>query len=208
MVAPIEVLLNKHFEELSRVEPLKNINIPEREIIVDRAHLSFHDIGLSLILPDCETVGEIQLHSQGHEGFKGFPWPMPAGVTFDMSRADVRALLGKPEQSGEAGHVFPFGLMPSWDSFLTRSLRIHVEYNLNGICNRLVSLSRPTVFPRATPRTLRPLTFCSFYVLLRRCPTRRLQCRRSIRCRSVPGRMGGRRRCSAPFWSPSPRRGA
>lgn len=139
----IGALLGMRYDDLPSSPIFSGAAVPPREVVVDQSYVSCPALGLSLVLPDNETVAAIQLHADKHEGFAGFADPLPQGLGFHMSRSEVRATLGVPEKSGEEKEVLLLGKKPAWDSFIVGEVRLHVEYlpGSNGI--QLITVTKP-----------------------------------------------------------------
>ncbi len=138
----IEELLGKRYTDLSSLPALTGIEIPPLEQIVDQSYVSFLTLGISLVLPDNQTVSVIQLHGDQHEGFTGYADALPCGLSFSMNRVAVRNALGIPEKSGEEKAVPVLGKKPGWDSFLVRGVRLHIAYTPGSNAIRLVTLTK------------------------------------------------------------------
>lgn len=134
MVA-FESLLGLKYDDLAASPDFARTNIPIPVQIGDRSHVNFYSMGVSLVLWNDETVGAVQLHAAGHEGFAGCAADLPRGLSFDMARSEVREILSSPERQGEEGSVLFLGKKPAWDSYDLGETRLHIEYafGANGI---------------------------------------------------------------------------
>jgi hypothetical protein len=140
-MAIIETLLGKRYSDLQRFPYFADITIPPRELIGDQSYVNLPTQGISLVLPDHESVQAVQLHSQGHEGYSGYRGDIPENLSFHMKRSDVRDRLGTPESSGEAREVILLGVKQAWDSFVCGDRRIHVEYLADAIGIQLITIT-------------------------------------------------------------------
>jgi hypothetical protein len=138
----IEELLGKSYAELPHVTVLQGVTIPPLEQIAHKSYVSFLPLGISLVLPDNQTVATVHLHSDQHEGFAGYAAQLPGGISFRMGRSEVRQRLGTPEQSGEETVVPVLGKKAAWDSFRVGGARVHVEYVPGNKAIGLASISR------------------------------------------------------------------
>ena len=134
-------LIGRRYSELPATALFRDTPIPAPEQIEDQSYVSLPDKGISLVLPDNQTVGAVQLYGQGHQGFSAFGGELPGGVAFGMDRSAVRAKLGAPDKQGEEKKVPILGDSPAWDSFVTPEGRVHVQYGLGGGGVQLVTLS-------------------------------------------------------------------
>lgn len=137
----IESLLGVRYEDLGQMPVLAGVDVPLRETVVDQSYVSFPALGVSLVLPDNETVGAVQLHSNEHEGFAGYAGRLPGQLMFEMNREDARVCLGVPAESGEEREVLLLGMKPAWDSFRLGQIKIHLEYSIGGGPIQLVTIT-------------------------------------------------------------------
>jgi len=157
MSGPVD-LLGLRYNQLTAQPDFRGTAVPPREVIVDQSYVNLENRGISLVLPDNEMVGTVQLHVVGHDDFGGYPDPLPHGLSFDMSRADVLARLGSPDEHGEEADVFLLGRKPAWDAYHRDGVRMHLEYvrcELDPADEHLSRLSRRCrlvgLSPRARP---------------------------------------------------------
>jgi hypothetical protein len=99
--------------------------------------------GISFVLDDAGRVRTIQLHADGHEGYRAYAGSTPSGVRFDMSRSAVRSELGVPLRSAEAQNLPGYGWAEAWDRFDLGDVQMHVQYGPNAQSILLISISRP-----------------------------------------------------------------
>ncbi|MCW3640077.1 hypothetical protein [Burkholderia cenocepacia] len=137
-----EALLGMKYDDLSSAPFFSGQLVPLREVVVDQSYVSCQALGVSLVLPDNETVTAVQLHADRHEGFVGYARALPSGLEFRMNRQEARAILGAPQKSGEEKELPLFGKTSAWDSFIVDGLRLHVEYLLGGNGIQLVTLTK------------------------------------------------------------------
>ena len=133
-------LLGRRYADL-RASSIFGPNMPEAESIGDQSYVSLLEQGVSLVLPDNERVGAIQLHAAGHEGFSQFEGAVPGDIAFAMTRTEVRKQLGEPALYGEKQSIPVLGDKPAWDSYLLDGVRVHIEYTLQGGSVQLISLA-------------------------------------------------------------------
>lgn len=136
----IEDLLGHQYTKIKDLDYLTRVKLPSREKIEDRSHISVLNKGISFVLGDHVTIGAIQLHSDGHEGFSAYTGSLPNELDFNMGKSDVRAALGEPEKYGEEKEVAIFGKIPAWDRFSRKGFKLHVEYEFGGKKIRMVSV--------------------------------------------------------------------
>lgn len=103
--------------------------------------------GLSFVVGEDGRIRTVQLHAEGHEGYSGYVGLIPSGIRFEMSRAEVRGILGSPAASGEPRQIAHYGEGPAWDRFALDAAQMHVEYTIDQRSVQLVTLMKPSVVP-------------------------------------------------------------
>ncbi|WCT76287.1 hypothetical protein [Novosphingobium humi] len=124
----VENLLGKRLSDLAQFEGAT------LEQIGDRSYLNVIESGLSFVIDDNQVIAA-HLYGGEKEGFKRFPFRIPLGVTFDMSRDSLRSHLGDPEESRDAKQRLILGMGPAWDRFIGNSIKLRAEYSqdLNSV---------------------------------------------------------------------------
>jgi hypothetical protein len=145
MSTQIELLVGRKWrdEAISEAlsEALNGMPIPEPEAIGDESYIELPEVGVSMVLPDGETIFAIHLHCEGHEGYSQYTGNTPVDIAFDMSRKLVREYLGHPTEHGDEGHIMLLGYRPAWDAFNVSGKRLHIEYAEDGQSIRLMTIS-------------------------------------------------------------------
>jgi hypothetical protein len=106
--------------------------------------------GLSFIVGANGRIDTVHLHADGHEGYSGYVGAIPSGIRFEMSRPEVRAILGAPSALGEPRYIEFYGEGPAWDRFDLGRAHMHVEYVKDLRSIRLVTLIKPSAVPGLT----------------------------------------------------------
>lgn len=112
---------------------------------VDRYYLDSPQNGISAIFSSNLNLVAMKLYSEGHEGYQEYSREIPGGLSFKMSRTQVRSLLGKPTRVGEGGKVPFLGYKPPWDKYLYANASLHCQYSKE--------LDRILVITVSTPET-------------------------------------------------------
>jgi hypothetical protein len=141
MSTKIELLVGKKWRDVAISEALNGMPIPEPEAIGDESYIELPEAGVSMVLPDGETISAIHLHCEGHEGYSEYTGTTPADIAFDMSRETVREYLGLPMEHGDGGHIMLLGDRPAWDAFNVNGKRLHIEYAEDSYSIRLMTVS-------------------------------------------------------------------
>lgn len=124
------------------VAAIRDLGFTAEVVTIDgRDYLCSVGGGVSIVLSETGAVHTVQFHAEGHEGYAGFPFALPAHLSFSTSRTQARRLLGEPSLSGEAGTLPFLGPKPAWDVFAVDDLRVHVEYDAVERGIQLVSCS-------------------------------------------------------------------
>jgi hypothetical protein len=106
--------------------------------------------GFSFVVGDDGRIGTIHLYAEGHQGYAGYSGVIPSGIRFDMSRAEVRSILGSPAAFGEARQIEYYGEGPPWDRFDLDGAHMHVEYAKGMHSIQLVTLMKSSDIPGIT----------------------------------------------------------
>jgi len=110
--------------------------------LVDRAR------GIEIEQDNLGAIKTIFLHSDMHESFSGYRGPLRGALSFDSSRDDVRAVLGKPTKSKDAFVEDSLGPQGAWDRFESPEYTIHIQYCPDSEDKiRLITLMNPDVVP-------------------------------------------------------------
>lgn len=144
MSALVQSLLGKSPHDVRSMDIFRSVVMPAVEKIGDESYLELPSIGISMVLPDGETISAVHLHASGHEGYSEFQGELPAGIVFAMSREEARDRLGNPAQCGDGGRVLLLGPRPAWDAFIVDGQRLHLEYTEDNQSISLVTISAVT----------------------------------------------------------------
>jgi hypothetical protein len=110
------------------------------ETMGESLYLNARKAGIALALTKRRAVLTIFLYAQGVEDFEEYNGALPADLFFGSSRADVRAALGEPTFSGEAGGTGTFAIEHSFDRFEDGAHYIRFEYFSADASIRMVTL--------------------------------------------------------------------
>jgi hypothetical protein len=141
----IEFVLGKKVKEIQDTADFRGVSVPVPELIGDEYYIEIPSIGVSMVLPDGETVTAIHLHAENHEGYSQYQGEIPTGILFSMSREQVRKILGAPIQYSDGRKVLLLGERPAWDAYIINDLKIHFEYAENTDSIGLVTLSTMSI---------------------------------------------------------------
>lgn len=145
MNAPVQSLLGISRHDVRCMDIFRSVVMPAVEKIGDESYLQLPLLGISMVLPDGETISAVHLHASGHEGYSEFQGELPAGIVFAMSREEARDRLGNPAQCGDGGPVLLLGPRPAWDAFIVDGQRLHLEYSEDNQSVRLITISAAMV---------------------------------------------------------------
>jgi len=117
--------------------------------IEDRAYLRMPDAGIDFSADIKDRMARsIFLHTDGDEGYRGYPRALPEGLSFSDSRQAVRVRLGKPSDSGGGNVQRLVGRWPAWDLYDKGAYVLHIRYAEGEESIELVTLMRPDVVPK------------------------------------------------------------
>jgi hypothetical protein len=114
----------------------------EAEIMGESPYLNARDAGISFALNKELKVEAIFLYADNVEDFNQYQDVLPGGLFFQMSRAQVRKVLGEPSMSGDAGGIGIFAIEFSFDRYESDSNYLRLEYTAKDDHIRLVTLGK------------------------------------------------------------------
>ena len=103
-------------------------------------YLSARDAGISFALSKKLKVEQIFLYADQVEKFKQYAGDLPGGLSFDMSRAEVRKVLGEPSSSEEAGGVGIMANEFSFDHYQSDTHYIRLHFTDKDAQIRLITI--------------------------------------------------------------------
>lgn len=145
MMSGVEQLLHCRARDLAAHPMLAGERHLSYDEIGGTTYVEALDCGLSFVLADDGIVKAVHLYAEGHQGSSGFRGRIPCGLRFNMSREEVRELLGQPDSHSDGGIETFLGAYPPWDSFRRAYFELHVEYTKGEFASgiRLITLRRP-----------------------------------------------------------------
>lgn len=112
----------------------------DKEDGVDEEFVEFKEPGVGLYF-EGDILTSIFLHSAGGgSSYAGYAHPLPIGIRFEHSRAELLGLLGPPDAAGGGRDEF-FGAVPSWVKYKTPGYVVHVEFALDSKSVRMVTMT-------------------------------------------------------------------
>ncbi len=96
--------------------------------------------GIEFALHADHSVRAVHLYAQGVEGFEAYAEPLPAGLTLSNSRADVRAALGEPVMSMDAGGTGLMAIEFAFDRYEAGGHYLRFAYENGESAVRLVTI--------------------------------------------------------------------
>ena len=126
-------------------------SLSEPEDIEGETYFGAWARGVSFVAAD-GRITTVHVHVQPDPLYGAFRGDLPSGLRPDMTRADVRILLGTPEGSGEQTTIPVLGAKGAWDRFPSHGLLLHVGYRLeNSPGIESLAFMLPEVAPSAPP---------------------------------------------------------
>ncbi len=112
------------------------------ETMGESPYLNAEMAGISFALSRKNRVQSVFLYGGDLEGFAAYTGPLPGGLSFANSRADLRGALGTPAMSGEAGGIGLMAIEHSWDRFESEGVYVRFEYHTGDSAIRLVTIGQ------------------------------------------------------------------
>jgi hypothetical protein len=115
-------------------------NGAEVQIMGESPYLNAKAAGISFALTPDQLVQSVFLYADGIEDFAQYTQPLPAELSFNSSRSEVRLALGEPVFSAEVGGVGLMAIEHSFDRFEDDVHYIRFEYMPGDLAIRIVTL--------------------------------------------------------------------
>lgn len=109
-------------------------------IMGESPYLDAKKAGIELALKADHSVKAVHLYAQGIEGFAAYADSLPGGLILSNSRADVRAALGEPAMSMDAGGVGLMAIEFAFDRYETVEHYLRFEYLKGEAAIRIVTI--------------------------------------------------------------------
>jgi hypothetical protein len=109
------------------------------EIMGESSYLNARAAGISFALTKDHSVQAVFLYADGVEGFAHYADPLPAGLSFNSSRADVRAALGGAAMSADAGGEGIMAIDYAFDRFEDDIFYLRFVYSSDEVAIRHVT---------------------------------------------------------------------
>ena len=138
-------LIGRHISEFAGLIGFPVI-VPDRppegdpEFGLER-YIEHQHLGFSIVVDWNDVATCVQFFSEDSEpGYQRYLGPLPRGLNFGSSRAEVRHVMGSPACSSDGGpEVFGIKHRP-WDWFVFEGRKAHFEYEETCDALRMVSI--------------------------------------------------------------------
>ncbi|GBQ49893.1 hypothetical protein ACM0P6_11940 [Komagataeibacter sucrofermentans] len=117
-------------DKIKIISEQKYDNIEEFD---DRIDYEFCNDGFCLCKESGKSIiDNIFFHSKNYgDGYQAYRGELPLGLRFDMSRAEVHQLCGKPDSSRGAVTVPALGTVPPSDKYVRNAMKISIIYDFD-----------------------------------------------------------------------------
>jgi hypothetical protein len=115
---------------------------------LSRSYLS-RAAGVELAADGHGMVTAVFLHFQGDDGFSSFQGEIPGGAGSVPRRTYLRAMLGNPDEHGEAYRDRSLGDLGPWDRWVLAGFALHAQFAVDTEHLERVTLTLPDRLPRA-----------------------------------------------------------
>jgi hypothetical protein len=138
-------LVGKHISEFVSLLGFPVV-VPDRppegdpEFGLDR-HVEVPARGFAILVDWNDTANCVQFFSEGGQaGYRPYLGPLPHGLSFASSRAQVRQAMGEPVKANDGGRAVLGLKIRPWDWFASDGRKVHFEYQDGGEAVRMVSV--------------------------------------------------------------------
>jgi hypothetical protein len=134
--------LFEHLGKIAKETPLysETFGGAEVEIAGESPYLSSYEAGIQFPLTKKHKIDAIHLFNGTFEGFCRYQGPFPADLDFTATRERVRAKLGQPSMTAEAGGVGIMAIEFAFDRFEDDQFYVRYQYEAEGGDVRLITL--------------------------------------------------------------------
>ncbi|WP_308720142.1 hypothetical protein [Komagataeibacter xylinus] len=120
-IAPekIKIISEKQYDNLEKID--------------DRVDYEFFNDGFCLRKESRKNIiDNIFFYSKNYGyGYQAYHGELPLGLRFDMSRAEVHQLCGKPDSSRGAITLPALGAVPPMDKYVRNSITVNINYSFD-----------------------------------------------------------------------------
>jgi hypothetical protein len=138
--SPIFSYLGQLWNQVEIYSTMFNSAVPK--VMGESKYLNSLDAGISFALDKKLKVESIFLYADGVEGFKQYSEELPGGISFEMSRSEVRKALGEPSFSTEVGGIGLMAIDFALDRYESDTNYICFEYTEKDAHIRLVTIGK------------------------------------------------------------------
>lgn len=115
--------------------------------VLDMKYLISTKNGTNAVFSLNDELVTLQLYRQGMDDYEQFKWELPHKLHFGMDRTQIRALLGKPDESKEAVKDHPMlGDIEAFDRFVFEDHSIHFRYADKSYLPNIISIDPKNLF--------------------------------------------------------------
>lgn len=126
-------IVGRRLEESDRPTAQALLSLAIVETFDGEQSHSVPDLGIEVSVDSFGRVTNAHLHSNGHEGFRAFPFEY-RNILFNSSREEVRTILGNPRRSGQ-------GRTGAWDLYELEGFCMHFLYASDCASIAMVTVS-------------------------------------------------------------------
>ncbi len=120
---------------------------PAIETIEGRTYYEFFENGLGLQFDDGNRLISIQLFSEGLDSYREYSEPFENGMSFEMSKGDIKKLLGRPTNTGGGENIPVLGPRLPWVLFVYEDHALHIQFSIERDSIQLITLMSLDALP-------------------------------------------------------------
>ena len=113
----------------------------------DKKVVRLLQLGLQVSFDEEQKINTIFVFAEGVQGYQAYPYALPEGLSFNMSRDEAIAVLGQPTETGGPVEGVLDRKIAFWDRWDNETFSLHLRYPEDKDSIMMLTLMRPDRVP-------------------------------------------------------------
>lgn len=131
----ITSFLNLKEDDVLSNEIFRDVGVGIRKDYEDHYHIIFEENGLEMMFDNKTTLLKTIFIKDTNAMSDDLCKFIPLGLSFKLTKEDIRAKLGDPYKQGKPGTRSVLGEAPPWDLYKKQNYSINIQYKNDDIHN-------------------------------------------------------------------------